>query len=233
MWRLQAVKRRTKINSDVRRVVAYVRVSTEKQASEGNSLEAQTSRLHAYAAAMGLDIVATEVDAGVSASTLERPALQRALARLDAFEAEGILVTKLDRLTRSVRDLADLVDTYFRDTHALISLGESIDTSSAAGRMMLGVLSVIGQWEREAIGERTSAVMQHMREQGAYTGGWPPYGFRVQDGQLVEDAREGEILARAKAFRKAGMSLRSIAASLPPNPRTGKAFCATQIVRML
>lgn len=217
----------------VRRVIGYVRVSTEKQASEGNSLEAQTRKLQAYAQAMDLQIVAFEVDAGESAGSLDRPGLQRALARLDAFEAEGILVVKLDRLTRSVRDLGALLETYFRDgQHSLLSVGESIDTRSASGRMVLNILTVIGQWEREAIGERTSAVMQHMRERGEYTGGDPPFGFRLEEGKLEEDPTEQAMIRRARGLREVGMSLRQIAADLGP-ARNGKPFDPKQIARML
>jgi site-specific DNA recombinase len=216
------------------RIVGYIRVSTDKQASEGNSLEAQRARLEAYATAMQLEIVAFEVDAGLSAKSLVRPGLQRALARLDAFEADAILVVKLDRLTRSVRDLLTLIDTYFRDgQHELLSIGESIDTRSAAGRMILKILTTIGEWEREAIGERTAAVMQHMKSQGEFTGGWPPFGYRVVDGRLEPDAIEQALIERARAFRSAGMSLRAVAAELGPNNRTGRAFDPKQIARML
>jgi site-specific DNA recombinase len=216
------------------RIVGYIRVSTDKQASEGNSLEAQRARLEAYATAMQLEIVAFEVDAGLSAKSLVRPGLQRALARLDAFEADAILVVKLDRLTRSVRDLLTLIDTYFRDgQHELLSIGESIDTRSAAGRMILKILTTIGEWEREAIGERTAAVMQHMKSQGEFTGGWPPFGYRVVDGRLEPDAIEQALIERARAFRSAGMSLRAVADQLGPNNRTGRAFDPKQIARML
>jgi site-specific DNA recombinase len=216
------------------RIVGYIRVSTDKQATEGNSLEAQRARLEAYATAMQLEIVAFEVDAGLSAKSLERPGLQRALARLDAFEADAILVVKLDRLTRSVRDLLTLIDTYFRDgQHELLSIGESIDTRSAAGRMILKILTTIGEWERAAIGERTAAVMQHMKSQGEFTGGWPPFGYRVVDGRLEPDAIEQALIERARAFRSAGMSLRAVAAELGPNNRTGRAFDPKQIARML
>jgi site-specific DNA recombinase len=216
------------------RIVGYIRVSTDKQATEGNSLEAQRARLEAYATAMQLEIVAFEVDAGLSAKSLERPGLQRALARLDAFEADAILVVKLDRLTRSVRDLLTLIDTYFRDgQHELLSIGESIDTRSAAGRMIRKILTTHGEWEREAIGERTAAVMQHMKSQGEFTGGWPPFGYRVVDGRLEPDAIEQALIERARAFRSAGMSLRAVAAELGPNNRTGRAFDPKQIARML
>lgn len=215
------------------RAVGYIRVSTDKQASEGVSLDAQRVKLHAYAALFDLELVAIEVDAGESAGSLERPGLQRALARLDAFEATALVVVKLDRLTRSVRDLCDLVDNYFRDGKvSLMSVGEQIDTRSAAGRMMLNMLTVIGQWEREAIGERTKAALEHKRSLNEYTGGAAPYGFRTVDGKLEPITEEQDIIAQARAYKASGMSLRSIAAALPPS-RTGKPFQATQIMRML
>lgn len=226
------MSRKNKSEAQVTRVVAYLRVSTEKQADQGNSLEAQRARLEAYAQVYGLSIVAYETDSGVSASSLERPALQRALARLDAGEADGLLVTKLDRLTRNVADLCSLVTTYFKGEHSLLSVNEQIDTRSAGGRMLLNLLTVVAQWEREVIGERTSAVMQHMRAQGRFTGGWPPYGFREVDGELVPDDHEQEIIARARALRSTGMSLRGIASQLPAN-RAGTTFDPKQIARMM
>lgn len=214
------------------RVIGYIRVSTTQQVVEGHSLEAQQANLRKYADAFGLEIVAFEVDAGLSAGTLERPALQRALARLEAGEAEGLLVTKLDRLTRSVRDLLDLVDTYFRDGYCLVSVGEQIDTRSPAGRMILTVLSAMAQLEREQISERTSAVMQYMKAEGMFTGGFPPFGFNVVDGKLVEVWDEQRSLAHVRALHTGGKSIRAIAASTV-NPRTGRTFHPTQIARML
>jgi len=87
------------------RTVAYLRVSTDKQADRGVSLEAQRAKVESYAALFDLELVAIEVDAGVSAKSLARPALDRALAMLRAGKADALLVVKLDRLTRSVRDL--------------------------------------------------------------------------------------------------------------------------------
>lgn len=215
------------------RVVGYIRVSTNRQADEGHSLEAQRAKIEAYAVVQNLQIVAFEVDAGASASSLSRPGLQRALERLDTMEASGIVVTKLDRLTRSVGDLCSLVDTYFREDHALFSIGESIDTSTAGGRAMLNLLTVFAQWEREAVGERTSAVMQRMRERGEYTGGHPPYGFREVAGTLVPDDAEQVVIVKAKELRERGHTLRAIACHLGNNPRNGKPFNLTQIVRMM
>lgn len=195
------------------RAIAYVRVSTDEQATTGVSLDAQEAKLRAYCTALDVALVRVEVDAGLSASTLNRPALQRALASLRSGEADTLLVVKLDRLTRSVRDLCDLVDRYFRGERcSLVSLGESIDTRSAAGRMVLSMLATVSQWEREAIGERTSAAMAHLAAQGRYCGGGVPYGWRLaDDGTLVEHADEQAVIARARELRAAGHSLRAIA----------------------
>jgi site-specific DNA recombinase len=114
-----------------------------------------------------------------------------------------------------------------------LSVSESIDTRSAAGRMLLKILTTIGEWEREAVGERTSAVLQHMKANGQWTGGWPPFGYTAVDGGLVEDPAEQEIIARARALKKAGASLRKIAGALPPNPNTGKLYAVSQIARMV
>jgi len=113
------------------RTIAYLRVSTDKQADRGVSLDAQRAKLKAYAELYELDLVEIIVDAGQSAKSLDRPGLQRALAMLKAGEAEALLVVKLDRLTRSVVDLGTLVERYFAPGKAaLLSVGEQIDRQS-------------------------------------------------------------------------------------------------------
>lgn len=227
------------MNANRTRTVAYLRVSTDKQADRGVSLEAQRAKVESYAALYDLELVAIEVDAGESAKSLARPALGRALAMLLTGKADALLVVKLDRLTRSVRDLCDLVDHYFRDgKHALLSVGEQVDTRSAAGRMVLNMLTVIGQWEREAIGERTSAAMQHKASQGEYTGGAAPYGHALAaDGvALVEVEAEQAVIAEARTLRTAGLSLRKVAELLDSKglrARNGRTFAASQVARMV
>lgn len=219
------------------RTIAYVRVSTDKQAEHGVSLEAQQAKLAAYAQLYDLEIVETYVDAGLSAKTLERPGLQQALARLQAKDADALLVVKLDRLTRSVADLGRLIDTYFTpERAALMSVSEQIDTRTAAGRLILNILGSVSQWERETIGERTRDAMRHKQAQGEYIGGEPPYGFRAVDGTLVEDAIEQDVIAQARALHQSGLSLRKIAAELDARgftSRQGKAFWPAQISRMV
>lgn len=224
------------------RVVAYTRVSTTEQAEGGVSLAAQRAKAEAYATLYELEIVAFIEDAGVSAKSLDRPGLARALAMLRAGTADALLVVKLDRLTRSVRDLGELVDRYFKGSRggrerALLSVGEQIDTRTAAGRMVLNILATIGQWEREAIGERTSDAMRHMRREGRYTGGIAPYGFTRApgSGELIACAGETVAIREARRMRAAGMSLRTVAAQLADlgmYSRSGEVFAPSAIADM-
>lgn len=219
------------------KTIAYLRVSTDKQADKGVSLEAQQDKAKAYASLYDLDLVEVIVDSGESAKTLERPGLQRALAMLKTGQADALLVVKLDRLTRSVVDLGKLIETYFAPGKAaLMSVGEQIDTRSAAGRLVLNILASVSQWERETIGERTSAAMQHKQAKGEYIGGETPYGFELVNGELIEDEAEQEVIQKAKAYQAEGLSLRKIAAELDKQgikTRRGSIFAANQIKRMV
>ncbi len=220
------------------RTIGYIRVSTGRQADEGVSLEAQRSKIEDYAKLEDLDLVRVESDTQ-TAKTLERPALQRALAALKSGEADALLVTKLDRLTRSIVDLGYLLEHYFKDGKCtLMSWSEKIDTSSAAGRLVLNILIAVAQWEREAIGERTSAAMRHMASEGKYTGGAVRYGFKLSiDGvTLIEDREEQKVIELARALHGTGLSLNAVArelSSLGFRGRTGKDFQAVQVRNML
>ena len=177
-----------------------------------------------------------EVDAGVSASTLERPALQRALAALRAGEAGGLVVVKLDRLTSSVKNLGELVEGPFKKS-ALFSLYKSIDTASASGRMLLNVLSSISQWERETIAERTKDALRYLKTQGRVTGSVPYGRRRVEGGKQLEiDPAEMVFVTLARDLRAQGLTLRAIAAELDRagyRNRVGKPWLSTQIARMV
>lgn len=223
----------------ITRVVAYCRVSTEQQAERGLSLDAQRAQLEAYASLYSLEIATVEVDAGLSAKTLDRPALRRALQALERGEADGLLVCKLDRLTRSVRDLGELVERYFAlDRWALLSVGEQIDTRTAAGRLVLNVLASVSQWEREAIGERTAAALRLKAARSEFTGGRVPYGYRLADDgkHLERDSDEQRAMQEAQILRSTGASLRRIARELDARgyrARSGRPFTAEQVSRLL
>jgi site-specific DNA recombinase len=192
-------------------------VSTEEQATEGVSLDAQRSKLVAYADLYDLDLVAVEVDGGVSAKSLARPGLAAAFDRLDRGDVEGLIVAKLDRLSRSVADWNGLIDRYFGDRagRKLFSVGDSVDTRTASGRMVLNMLMTIAQWEREVIVERTRDAMAHKRARSEWLG-QVPFGFDLADDgkALVPNPLELEALDRVRGWRAEGWTLRKIAAEL-------------------
>jgi len=152
-------------------------------------------------------------------------------------DADGILVAKLDRLTRSVVDMGHLIQHYF-GKYALMSVADQIDTTSAAGRLVLNVLMSVSQWEREAIGERTKDAMQHKKRQGQRISLHIPYGYRLGDDDvmLVEDAAEQVVIRAALKYADAGLSLRAIAKRLDADGyrnRAGKLFAAKSVSFML
>jgi len=135
--------------------IGYVRVSTDKQAETGGSLEAQAEKIRAMAVVQGAELSDVIVDGGESAKSMNRPGLRRLLALVEARKVDTVIVAKLDRLTRSVKDLCELLELFERKGVALVSVAESLDTGSAAGRLVITIMGAVSQWEREAIGERT------------------------------------------------------------------------------
>jgi DNA invertase Pin-like site-specific DNA recombinase len=209
--------RQAKTTTTSTKAVGYIRVSTDKQTEHGVSLDAQKAKIEAYAALYDIDLIDIIVDAGVSAKTLERPGLQRALGMLRKGQANALLVAKLDRLTRSVKDLGTLVEGYFSsDKITLLSVADSIDTRTAAGRLVLNVLGSVAQWERETISERTAEAMAHKREQGQRIGLHAPYGFAIApDGKtLVADESEQALLDAIRDARSRGLTQRATLADL-------------------
>jgi site-specific DNA recombinase len=148
------------------KALGYVRVSTDQQAERGVSLEAQAEKIRAMAVVHNAALAEIIVDGGESAKSLNRPGMTRLLAMVDAGEVQTVIIAKLDRLTRSVKDLCTLLERFERRGVALVSVAESLDTSSAAGRLVLNIMTSVSQWEREAIGERTRDAMRHKRSNG-------------------------------------------------------------------
>ena len=222
------------------RVVGYIRVSTEEQATGGVSLAAQHDKLEAYARLYELELVEVIQDMGLSAKTLARPGLQRALAMLDKGQAAGLLVCKLDRLSRSVADWSLLIDCYFgeRKGRQLFSVADSIDTRTAAGRLVLNVLMSVAQWEREAIGERTRDALRHKIHLGERVGR-VRYGFDLAaDGKtLIPNAHEQAVMLEMLKLRDAGQTLREIAAELTargiPTKDGGHQWAHSAIARII
>jgi DNA invertase Pin-like site-specific DNA recombinase len=113
------------------------------------------------------------------------------VARPKARSWDALVVVKLDRLTRSVRDLCTLVESFERGSVNFVSLAESVDTGSAAGKLFLNITGALGQWEREVIGERTAHALAHLKAQGRRISGRAPFGFTFgEDGAVVPCERE-------------------------------------------
>src|ERR1700683_5613289 len=124
-------------------------------------------------------------------------------------KVQGVIVAKLDRLTRSVKDLCSLLDLFEKRKVALVSVAESLDTGSAAGRLVITIMGAVSQWEREAVGERTRDALRHKRSQGQRVGNIA-FGSRLgEDGQHLEpDPAEQAALAEIRRLRAAGGTLR-------------------------
>src|ERR1700683_1770319 len=134
----------------------------------------------------GAELSEIIVESGESAKSLNRPGMAQLLAMVDAGEVKAVIVAKLDRLTRSVKDLCELLGRFERKGVALVSVAESLDTGSAAGRLVLNIMAAVSQWEREAIGERTRDALRHKRSQGERVGNIA-FGFRLApDGEHLE-----------------------------------------------
>ena len=189
------------------------------------------------ATVQGAELLDVIVDGGESAKSLNRPGLQKLLELVNKGEVKAIIIAKLDRLTRSVKDLCGLLELLEKRKVALISVAESLDTSSAAGRLVITIMGAVSQWEREAIGERTRDALRHKRAQG-YRAGNVPFGYRLEDDgrTLAPHATEQKAMAEIHKLRGAGNPLRVIATELNRNghlTRRGTPWRLESVVRVL
>lgn len=218
-------------NVKPRRAVGYVRVSTDIQASEGLSLDAQIAAIEQYCALHGLKLHSICKDV-ISGARDQRPGLNEALENLQRG-VDILVVLKFDRLSRSIKHFCELYETYFKSGEKeLVAIRESIRLDSSLGRALVGILLVFAQMEREAISERTREALGHVRDRGYHHGG-VPYGFKRVPAQdqprfhvLVENIEEQAILARIKESIESGEKMPEIMAKLNSDgiraPRTDK-----------
>jgi len=219
------------------KAIGYARVSTDKQADRGVSLEAQAEKIRAMAVVHNANLFDIIVDVGESAKSLNRPGMARLLALVDAGEVQTVIIAKLDRLTRSVKDLCTLLERFERRSVALISVAESLDTGCAAGRLVLNIMTAVSQWEREAIGERTRDALSHKRSNGERVGNIP-FGSRLaDDGEHLEpDPLEQAALTEIRRLRTEGTAMRTIAANLNQRAyqtRRGTPWSLESVARVL
>jgi site-specific DNA recombinase len=222
----------------------YIRVSMEEQATDGVSLDVQRARIVSYHGLYGrgdhpFELGEWHVDGGVSGKTLRRPGIQAAIRRMDRGESDGIIVAKLDRLTRSLRDISYLIDDYFGEEHAkrLVAVDNQVNTMTANGRMMINLIVMLAQWERETISERTRDALRHKIARGERCGK-VRYGHRLNaDGKtLSADAKEQEGIALMRRLQAEGRSLRMIGRCLEragfPS-REGGPWAPTSLAKIL
>lgn len=196
--------------------VGYARVSTEEQARDGVSLDAQRARIKAYAEAKGLKLLDVLADEGVSGKSLERPALKHLLDCCQRGGVGHVIVWKLDRLTRRTRHLLSLVeDLFLARKIELHSVSESLDTSTPHGRFVLTLFGGLAQMERELIADRTRSALAYKREQGQPTS-HPPLGFATNGRRqrMVPVPEELATVRRILTLWRQGRSYRAIAAQL-------------------
>lgn len=194
------------------RLIGYVRVSTEEQTKTGYSISDQANKLRGYCDLYGHDLVEIIIDDGISAKNLNRDGMQRVISMISNDEADGVVVLKLDRLTRSMRDLHHLLDTIFK-TGQLHSVSEQFNTNTASGKFVLNMLMSVAEWEREVIGERTSSALQEKKRLAGNQSinGRAPFGFQWQDGSLVKNPTEYPVREIMVELRDAGLTYAQIA----------------------
>ena len=196
----------------MKQATAYIRVSTQEQATEGVSLEAQQTRITAWCETNGYELSEVCIDAGISGSRMDnRPELQRALRSIK--KGDALVVYSLSRLGRSTKDILNISDTLQNRKADLVSLSEQFDTTTAAGKLMFGMLALLAEFERGLVSERTKmALTQKKANREVYS---PiPFGYREIEGRLVEVRRESKVVADILSRREAGQSYGSIADQL-------------------
>ncbi|WP_128929076.1 recombinase family protein [Bradyrhizobium guangxiense] len=190
-------------------------VYTRKSSEEGldmdfNSLDAQRESCDAYIVsqrAEGWTAVSDRYDdGGFSGGTLERPALKRLLAAVQAGKLDVIVVYKIDRLSRSMLDFLNLVELFERYGVTFVSVTQSFNTKDAMGRMALNILVTFAQFERELIGERIRDKVAASRKRGKWMGGWTPLGYEVRDRKLLVHQTDAE---RVRAIFRRFVQLKS------------------------
>lgn len=177
------------------RCAVYTRKSTEEGLDQDfNSLDAQRDACEAYIAsqkAEGWVLVHDHYDdGGVSGATLERPALKRLIADIEAGCIDIVVVYKIDRLSRALMDFAKLVEVFDRHSVTFVSVTQSFNTTTSMGRLTLNILLSFAQFEREVIGERIRDKFRASRSRGMWMGGHPPLGYQVKARKLIVDEAE-------------------------------------------
>ena len=193
----------------------YTRVSTTEQAVEGYSIEEQDRMCKAAIESKGWTYIKTFSDPGISGRTMKREGLQDMIEAINNGDIQAVVIYKLDRLSRKQRDTMTIIeDVFLKNDVALVSLNETLDTSTPWGRAMIGILSSFNQMESENIQQRTLMGREAKANEGGYAGGKPPLGYKADNGELVIVPEEAEIVRLVFRLRQEGGTLIGIADEL-------------------
>ena len=237
-----AARYRRRVDKNAPKAIGYIRVSTELQAADGISLDAQRESIEDYCLAQNLNLVAIYQD-DHTGKTLHRKGFQAALEHMKQSGAM-LVALKLDRVTRNVGDLDYLLKTYFGDgkAFALRLVQFPVDTSSSIGRLILNIICSVAQWEREEICSRTQMGMDYLKKLGVYLGG-APFGKRYSEEldsygrrMLIEDPGEQKTIVRICELFDSGTSLHKIVRILPEEghkPRGKGTWTRIAVARIL
>lgn len=197
-------------------VCAYVRVSTTRQATEGESLDVQRRQIEGYSAMHGWTLDRVFVEEGVSGAMplAQRPEGSALLAALKS--GDTLIASKLDRIFRSALDALQMTDELRRRGVALhlIDLGGDV-SGNGLSKLFLTIAAAFAEAERDRIKERVQLTKADQRQRGRFLGGRKPFGYAIStEGELVEDVAEQKAIQKARRMRKQGKSLRAIAEAL-------------------
>ena len=201
------------------KTAVYVRVSTDEQAKEGYSIRAQIEKLKNYIVIKNWDFYKVYADEGISGKNItERPAINELIADIKSGKVKNVLVYKIDRLTRSIKDLIDLAEIMNDNSCAFNSVMESIDTSTASGRMFLKIIGIFAEFERENLIERiTLACEKKVKEGYTLATFTPSYGYDRQIGEKIQTVNQEEakiVREIYQMYSEGNMSYNAIAKNL-------------------
>ena len=221
----------------MKQAIGYIRVSTEKQANEGVSLEAQEARIVSWCKANDYELVKVYVDAGISGALPmdERNGLSDALTAIKKCKADALVVVKRDRLSRDNIE-AGLIDRECVKLKAKVMATDGNNGDAPEDMLMRGMFDLFATYERLVIKMRTRAALQHKKRTGQKYTNQTPYGFEAIEGRLVQVEQEAQIVAEIQAARTGGNTLQSIADGLNGRgipTKTGKQWAPATIHLLL
>lgn len=218
--------------NDDRSIGIYIRVSTLEQVKEGYSISAQRERLTAYCVAQGWDNYKFYVDEGVSAKDTRRAQLELLFEHIEQGKISTILVYRLDRFTRSVSDLYNMLKRMEEYDCAFRSATEMYDTATAMGRMFIGLVALMAQWETDNLSERIIMGLDEKVSKGERVGGIP-YGFNLNDDEKLEKNEESLVVREMIDKIMSGSSANSVSDYLTETNSDKPKWHTSSILRLM